>query len=161
MIGVYAVVNKATHRAYVGSSANLSKRLIAHKSAIKTQKFLHYQGYAEDVIKFGFNSFDFRVLKETKTIDEARELEEAFLEIFLTDLYNVSPSWKGGSGASRTNVQPYIEGAAKRLATPGYRQKLSDACKGKRQIVECPHCAKSGGGGNMRRYHFDNCKVKK
>jgi len=25
----------------------------------------------------------------------------------------------------------------------------------------CPHCNTSGGGGNMKRYHFDNCKEKK
>ena len=23
---------------------------------------------------------------------------------------------------------------------------------------ECPHCGLIGGGGNMKRYHFDNCK---
>lgn len=22
----------------------------------------------------------------------------------------------------------------------------------------CPHCGKVGSGGNMKRYHFDNCK---
>ena len=27
--------------------------------------------------------------------------------------------------------------------------------------VTCPHCGKSGGGSNMKRYHFDNCKAKK
>jgi len=25
---------------------------------------------------------------------------------------------------------------------------------------KCPHCGKVGGGGNMLRYHFDNCKLK-
>lgn len=160
MIGVYAVINKATHRAYVGSSANVQKRLIAHKSAIKTRKFLHYQGYAEDAVKFGFNTFEFRVIKETETIDEAREVEQAFLQIFLDDLYNVAPHWRGGSAPTRANVQPYIEGAAKRNADPEYRFKLSAACKGKREVVQCPHCAVSGGGGNMYRYHFDNCKAK-
>ena len=27
--------------------------------------------------------------------------------------------------------------------------------------ITCPHCDKSGGSVNMRRYHFDNCKVAK
>ena len=27
-------------------------------------------------------------------------------------------------------------------------------------ILNCPHCAKSGGGANMKRYHMDNCKLK-
>jgi len=26
--------------------------------------------------------------------------------------------------------------------------------------ITCPHCGISGGGGNMTRYHFDNCKHK-
>jgi len=27
--------------------------------------------------------------------------------------------------------------------------------------LECPHCSKVGGAGNMKRYHFDNCSVQK
>jgi len=27
--------------------------------------------------------------------------------------------------------------------------------------ITCPHCGLSGGGGNMKRYHFDNCKENK
>jgi hypothetical protein len=31
--------------------------------------------------------------------------------------------------------------------------------KGKHQtIIECPHCHKTGGSTNLKRYHFDNCK---
>jgi hypothetical protein len=30
-----------------------------------------------------------------------------------------------------------------------------------RAIKECPHCKVKGGGSNMKRYHFDNCKLKK
>ena len=29
------------------------------------------------------------------------------------------------------------------------------------QKIKCPHCDKIGGQGNMKRYHFDNCKNKK
>ena len=43
-------------------------------------------------------------------------------------------------------------------ANPEYHKKTSEAMRGKRQIVVCPHCGKKGGGGNMRRYHFNNCK---
>ena len=32
--------------------------------------------------------------------------------------------------------------------------------KYKRTTVICPHCNKSGSSSNMRRYHFDNCKLK-
>lgn len=32
--------------------------------------------------------------------------------------------------------------------------------RGPRQQRTCPHCGKVGAGGNMGRYHFDNCKNK-
>lgn len=51
----------------------------------------------------------------------------------------------------------YKIGAAKRLSDPDFTNKLSKACKGKRKIIECPHCGLKGGGGNMKRYHFSNC----
>lgn len=61
-------------------------------------------------------------------------------------------------GIKRTNLENYRNGAAKRLANLEFRSKLSIACKGKREVVTCPKCGLSGGGGNMRRYHFDKCK---
>lgn len=43
--------------------------------------------------------------------------------------------------------------------SPTHRANMSAAMRGlKRTISTCPHCGKTGGGGNMRRYHFDNCK---
>jgi hypothetical protein len=40
------------------------------------------------------------------------------------------------------------------------RQRKSDALKGKPQkIITCPHCGKSG-GNNIKRYHYDNCKLR-
>ena len=160
MIGVYAVLNTTNNRAYVGSSSNVRKRLIAHKSAIKTGNCLHYQGYAEDAKKYGVSVFEFKVLKETETIEEAKELEESFLSMFLDDLYNVTENAQGGAPKKRHNIQPYIAGSAKRLSDPEYRAKLSAACKGKREVLTCPHCGLQGGGGNMRRYHFDKCGKK-
>lgn len=32
--------------------------------------------------------------------------------------------------------------------------------RGPREKRTCPHCGKEGAGGNMGRYHFDNCKNK-
>jgi group I intron endonuclease len=159
MIGLYAVINKQNRKAYVGSSDNIKRRLIHHKCFINKRNFRYYQGYAEDAVKHGVGGFEFKVLVETKTIEEAKELETAFLEIFIDQLYNKAPSADGGTGTKR-NSETYRKGAAKRLLDPNYSDKLSTACKGKREIVQCPHCGLFGGGGNMRRYHFDKCKKK-
>lgn len=38
-------------------------------------------------------------------------------------------------------------------------ERTSAALKGvPKKRVTCPHCGKEGGEGNMKRYHFDNCK---
>jgi hypothetical protein len=43
-----------------------------------------------------------------------------------------------------------------------HNKKVSEALKGKKaDIVECYHCNKKGGINTMKRWHFDNCKVKK
>ena len=45
------------------------------------------------------------------------------------------------------------------------KKKISDARKAskgtyKMPIVKCPYCKKEGGSNNMKRWHFDNCKIK-
>jgi hypothetical protein len=159
MIGLYAVVNTHNHRAYIGSSQNVNRRLSLHRWAIKHGRFLNRQPYADDARKFGFGAFEFRVLAETETIEKARELETAVLECLIgPDLYNKCANADGGSGTKRDR-HAYVAGAAKRVSNPEFRAKLSQACKGKREVVTCPHCGVAGGGGNMRRYHFDNCRA--
>lgn len=42
------------------------------------------------------------------------------------------------------------------------RQKMSNSRKGVSKtlkLVTCPHCGKTGKGGNMTRYHFDKCQT--
>jgi hypothetical protein len=159
-IGLYAIVNKINGKAYIGSSKHVELRMRHHKCYINRGLFLHYQGYSEDAKKYGVGAFDFKIICATKTVEEARELETELLSLWIDELYNKVPSANGASGAKRDS-QIYVAGAAKRLADPEYRSKLSEACKGKRQVVECPHCGLMGGGGNMRRYHFDKCGSKK
>jgi hypothetical protein len=158
MIGVYAVINIFNRKAYVGSSINIGKRLAQHRWSIKHKRFLNRQPYQDEAKVYGIDGFEFVVLAKTDTIEEARELETACLEcLFGDDLYNKCPNADGGTGAKRDSAA-YIVGAAKRVSNPDFSKKLSAACKGKREIVTCPSCGLSGGGGNMRRYHFEKCK---
>ena len=52
--------------------------------------------------------------------------------------------------------------------SPEHLEKLRKAAKtrkrtkrGKMTQLTCPHCLKDGGNNSMKRYHFDNCKLKK
>jgi hypothetical protein len=47
------------------------------------------------------------------------------------------------------------------LADPAVRAKMSAASLGKpKPRATCPHCGKEGGINGIKRYHFDNCKLK-
>jgi hypothetical protein len=39
------------------------------------------------------------------------------------------------------------------------KDKIKNSCKNQER-VECPHCGKIGTKGNMKRWHFENCKYK-
>lgn len=56
------------------------------------------------------------------------------------------------------------EGARKnknRHHTSECKKKLSEAAKGiPKKIISCPHCGMSGGEPQMKRWHFDKCKLK-
>lgn len=69
---------------------------------------------------------------------------------------------KRSLGKKRNTEQKerYKIGAEKRLSDPTFREKLSNSCKGTRKKKICPYCGKIGGGANMGRYHFNNCKEK-
>ncbi len=193
MIGVYAVVHIPTRRLYVGSSADIDRRLSEHKKLLECGK--HHCAHLQRAWKkYGAKEFEFKVGGVANDGNEARELEQAFLDCYFGEsLFNSkntatgfgygdshvskNPDWHMKTVRSRLTEQerqekyghrkgkkvdgaPYVVGAAKRLADPDFTKRLSDACKGKRAIVKCPHCGLQGGGGNMRRYHFDKCKKK-
>lgn len=155
-IGLYAIVNKVDGRTYIGSSKNVELRLINQKSFMKTKHPCMIAALKD--VEVNIDDFDFLKIAKTETIDEARELETAFLECFWGDwLYNRSPHANGSTGVKR-NHAIYSAGAKKQWSDPEQREKKIAAMRGKREVVICPHCGKSGGGGNMRRYHFDRCK---
>ena len=192
MIGLYAIVHVPSHRAYIGSSVNIKRRLKEHMSALRHGK--HHCSHLQNAwSKYGEFEFVIKTPAILTTPTEARELEQGFLDCFFDDLFNSKssaigaawgehshakrPDWHmktvmqrltpeerkaryGKTKGSKRDGLPYVAGAAKRLADPDYRTKLSEACKGKRGVVQCPHCGLQGGGGNMRRYHFDKCGKK-
>lgn len=74
---------------------------------------------------------------------------------------------KSLKGLKRTEEQNKRNSESKKGRKPSFlnrkhteetKKKLAEYSKGPQPITECPHCGKSGGRGNMTRYHFNNCK---
>lgn len=59
----------------------------------------------------------------------------------------------------RKGQKPWNKGIKMRPKTEEDKIKISERRTGiKSPNVECPHCGKIGDVGNMKRWHFDNCK---
>jgi len=155
--GVYSVINKLTGQMYIGSSGNLKQRMINQRSFLKTGHPCAIAALKHQ--RVNIDDFDFRVLLKTPTVEEAKQIEMALLECFWGDnLYNKSAHSDGSTGVKR-NHAVYSAGAKKQWDDPEQRAKKMQAMRGKREVVTCPHCGVHGGGGNMRRYHFDKCRA--
>lgn len=50
--------------------------------------------------------------------------------------------------------------AAIKAATVGVKKSTTEKMKKPKATMQCPHCEKIGGTGNMQRWHFSNCKMK-
>lgn len=63
-------------------------------------------------------------------------------------------------GNESVEVRQKKSAAAKVRAAKQDMGALGRGKKYNMRVVECPHCGKIGKGGNMSRFHFDNCKTK-
>jgi hypothetical protein len=75
----------------------------------------------------------------------------------------ISLSHAGKEGHKHTPEAKAKVSAALRLrvVTDETRRRQSESQRGRpRSLLVCPHCGKSGGNSNMRRYHFENCSAR-
>ena len=91
--GVYCIRCKVNNKAYIGSSANIKKRLSNHKSSLKAGKHINKQ-LQEDYNKYGADSFLYLVLINCKS-SELHRYEYIYMEMFSTRDkaigYNIAP----------------------------------------------------------------------
>jgi hypothetical protein len=91
---------------------------------------------------------------QAKQYAEAREIySKKQSEKLLREWQGENHPWTG---------RHHTEEAKKKLSLKNKGKTLSEVARsnmrGKRRLRTCPHCGLIGGGGNMGRYHFDNCK---
>ncbi len=123
-------------------------------------------------VRAKMNGSEFRENEIRKTrekygahIDNVFQLEEIKLKSRKTMMENFGVEY---SMQSPEILQRVRESSLEKYGVDHYnktsesRKRLSEKAKLQRAsepILRCPHCQKEGKGPNMRRYHFDNCKL--
>jgi group I intron endonuclease len=75
-----------------------------------------------------------------------------------------NPNWKGVKYICPKCSTPMYSGS--KLCRSCYEKSIIGennpvyGMRFKQKKIKCPHCGKIGGQGNMKRYHFNNCKEK-
>jgi group I intron endonuclease len=155
MIGVYAIVNTANHKAYVGSSKNVKKRFLCHASFLRRGK--HHCAHLQSSFSLrGENEFQFRVLVECATREEAQEIEQALLDIWHDDLYNASKRadhlHRLGRPLDETTKQKISVKNSGAFRSPEQRKLISESLKKRYQEgMQSPQ---------LGRTHSDEAKAK-
>ena len=65
--------------------------------------------------------------------------------------------WKKDNPGYKDKWKKYEPRGVSEADRKGRAERISNRNK---QLVECPHCHKKGNVGNMKRWHFENCKAK-
>lgn len=115
--GIYAIVNLANNKLYIGSAASLSNRKQKHLSDLNTGK--HHNRYLQRVYnKYGKDYFIFKVVEYSEK-ESLLEREQFWIDRFdfKNELYNLTPTAGSSLGCKRSDE---------------FRRKISEANKGKK-----------------------------
>jgi len=97
IIGVYKIKNTNTDRYYIGYSKNIHKRFSTHKYKLKHN--IHDNIFLQRAYNlYGIDSFEYEILHNCETIQEAQEKELIYLEdLTIRDkLFNLNYNSSGG-----------------------------------------------------------------
>jgi len=186
--GLYTIKNKINGKVYYGSSSNIPKRWRYHRSDLRRGK--HGNPRLQNAWnKYGEDAFAFSVFAYCAK-ENLLDYEQILLDLYAGEdfCYNIAIDAASGmlgrthSKETRTKISEALAG---RTLSEDHKQKLSAAKKGenhpnwgkthseetKRKMAEarkgktmpkltCPHCNKTSDIGNIKRWHFDNCKLR-
>lgn len=143
-VGVYRIRNKRNGKFYVGSSIEIEKRLERHRREL--ERGIHHCIYLQRAWnKYGADSFIFEVIHECSSEEEARLIEQQYLDNETENLYNISRKASGGDIISyHPNKQNIIQKMAQSIRkryesmTPEERKKkhATYSMKGRRHTEE-------------------------
>tara|TARA_R110000787_G_scaffold217978_1_gene326693 strand:- start:219 stop:725 length:507 start_codon:yes stop_codon:yes gene_type:complete len=151
---------------YFGSSKNIENREYSHLLHLK--KGDHGNNKMQNIWN-KYQEFDLQIVLECD--EDCRFVEEqAFIDTHygLPECMNLHPHstkvgewWKGKSFTKehKRKISEAHKGKIQGAPSEETRRKISEIKKGiPKPVIQCPHCNKSGGRPQMKRWHFDNCK---
>jgi len=81
---VYVIVNKINNKKYIGQTSRcLTKRIYEYKAALKYNKFYN-QHLLNAFNKYGWDSFEFKIIDTAQTIDELNNKEIKYINEYKT-----------------------------------------------------------------------------
>lgn len=140
MIGVYAIVHRATERRYIGSSNAIENRWRQHVSELSRGK--HHSSHLQNAWrKYGAEAFDFVVL-EICGADERCDREQAWLDV----TRSADAAYGFNHSMTAHVATPSVEGRARISASrkgktfgpraPEVGRKIAASLRGKPQTAE-------------------------
>ena len=175
--GIYKYTSPSG-KIYIGSSKNINKRITYYKSESCKNQTKLYNSFK----KYGYENHIFEIIEECK-FEDLYLKERYYGELFnvLDDnglnliLPKIGENKIGISEETRLKMseskkgdknifygKKHSEETKEKMRKPKSdetKQKMKEA-KLNSPIRICTHCGREGRGGNMTRYHFDNCKRK-
>jgi len=135
MLGIYAIIHKATGNQYVGQSSNIEKRFTQHRVDLKRGK--HCNPKLQNAWnKYGEAEFEFMVLEECEA-DNLDEREQSYIDTkpwFNIALFaNSNMRGRKHSEKSLAKMSQVKKGI---LPTKEAREKMSSAAKGRKHTEE-------------------------
>ena len=129
--GVYIIINRYNIKTYVGSSNNIERRFIEHRSHLR--RGIHGNPHLQNAWnKYGEDKFDFLVLRECP-VDEMEQLEEEFFEVTKcckrTKGYNIRHTTQRNIVTAETR-QRMSDAGKRKIMTPEHRANISRAITG-------------------------------
>jgi predicted GIY-YIG superfamily endonuclease len=182
MYYIYALSDPRTpeNYRYIGITYDLEKRMHQHLAFYSRQKHSHKNHWINSLINQEISPIMIK-LGEYKSKKEVFDAEISTIKILKEkgfNLTNVLPGGQGGAGFGNTRAKgnknkPKTKDHGMKIGLAQLGNTRGKANKGKKHSEEfkaklrvpkkrctCPYCGKEGAVGLMKRYHFDNCKLK-
>lgn len=118
------------------------------------------RNYLEDCKKKDSHSLEFYINKYGLKTGSDKYLE--FTRTLSENMSGKNNHFYGKSHSDETKYNISKSKTGKKISrSSAHNKKIGDANRGKsHDIICCPYCNKEGGKSIMKRWHFDNCKLK-